>query len=136
MNSDQALSLQSRLLSLAPSIGGTWTPARAAVGDISISASSDAANGGKIIAELTICDISGERLLILAKTVEFIGSNEIARYTSASFRVSAVLPLADLEFDTIREAFEKARAQVQASQLAALAKIETARAAEASAALH
>lgn len=129
MNSDQALSLQSALVKIATAAGGSWTPSRAVVGDVAISALATIADAGTLIAELTICD---REFLAYSKTASFAG----LAGTAATFRVGAVAPLADLEFDTLRAAFDHLRAEVHAGQVAALAKIEAARLAEASAALH
>lgn len=129
MNSDQALSLQSALFKIATAAGGNWAPSRAAIGDVSISALATIADAGTLIAELTICD---REFLAYSKTASFAGLAGAA----ATFRVGAVAQLADLEFDTLRAAFDHLRAEVHSAQVAALAKIEAARLAEASAALH
>lgn len=131
MHADQALSLQSAILKIAPTAGGTWAPSRAAVGDISISAFNMIEGGGTVIAELSICE--GE-FLVYSKTASFPAGVNLSG--SATFRVSGALPLADLEFDTIRDAFDALRAQVHAAQVDALAKIEAARVSEALASLH
>lgn len=131
MNSDQALSLQSALLKIAATAGGSWTPSRAAIGDVAIATVAPIAEG-HIFADLSI--IEG-RTLVFAKNADFSEYSD-TRNGAASFRVSAVAPLADLEFDTIRDAFDRLRAEVHTAQVAALAKIEAARLAEASAALH
>lgn len=136
MNSDQALSLQSALFKIATAAGGNWAPSRAAIGDVAISALATIADAGTLIAELTICD---REFLAYSKTASFAGlAGESATFggAAATFRVGAVAQLADLEFDTIRAAFERLRAEVHAGQVAALSQIEAARLAEASAALH
>jgi hypothetical protein len=129
MNASQALSLQSLLLKLAAPLGGEWTPARASVGDISIQANSRI-NGHAVNASLTIFEgrslhISGE---IRIESVDKVGG--------VDFRGWACTPLADLEFDTIAEAFDQIRAEVAEAQRAAAAEISTIRAAEAAAALN
>ena len=131
MNSDQALSLQSALLKIAAIAAGSWTPSRAAIGDVTISAVSTIA-GGHIFADLSV--IEG-RSLVFAKNANFSEYSD-TRKGAASFRVSAVASLADLEFDTIRDAFDRLRAEVHSAQLDALAKIAALRGAEAAAALH
>ena len=131
MNSDQALSLQSALLKIAAIVGGSWTPSRAAIGDVTISAVSTIA-GGHIFADLSV--IEG-RSLVFAKNANFSEYSD-TRNGAASFRVSAVAILADLEFDTIRDAFDRLRAEVHSAQLDALAKIAAIRGAEAAAAFH
>lgn len=131
MNSDQALALQSALLKIAAIVGGSWTPSRAVVGDVTISTVATIA-GGHIFADLSV--IEG-RSLVFAKNANFSEYSD-TRNGAASFRVSAVASLADLEFDTIRDAFDRLRAEVHSAQLDALAKIAALRGAEAAAALH
>ena len=131
MNADQALSLQSAILKIAPTAGGIWAPSRAAVGDVSISACNMIEGGGTVIAELSICE--GE-FLVYSKTASFPAGVNLSG--SATFRVSSAVLLADLQFDTIRDAFDALRAQVHAAQVDALAKIEAARVSEALASLH
>ena len=132
MNSDQALSLQSALLKIAPTAGGSWTPARAVVGDVSIATVATIAGGFQIVADLSL--IEG-RSLVFAKNATCAEYGE-TRNGAASFRVSAVASLPDLEFDTIRDAFDRLRAEVHSAQLDALAKIAAIRGAEAAGALH
>ena len=131
MNSDQALALQSALLKIAAIAAGGWTPSRAAIGDVSISTVATIA-GGHIFADLSV--IEG-RTLVFAKNANF-SEYSATRNGAASFRVSAVASLPDLEFDTIRDAFDRLRAEVHSAQLDALAKIAALRGAEAAAALH
>jgi hypothetical protein len=131
MNSDQALSLQSALLKIAAIAAGSWTPSRAVVGDVTISTVATIA-GGRIFADLSV--IEG-RSLVFAKNANFSEYSD-TRNGAASFRVSAVASLADLEFDTIRDAFDRLRAEVHSAQLDALAKIAAIRGAEAAGALH
>lgn len=132
MNSDQALSLQSALLKIAPTAGGSWTLARATIGDVSIATVATIAGGFQVFADLSL--IEG-RSLIFAKNAT-CAEYSATRSGSASFRVSAVATLPDLEFDTIRDAFDRLRAEVHSAQLDALAKIAAIRGAEAAAALH
>lgn len=132
MNSDQALSLQSALLKIAPTAGGSWTPARATIGDVSIATVATIAGGFQIVADLSL--IEG-RSLVFAKNATCAEYSD-TRCGSASFRVSAVASLPDLEFDTIRNAFDCLRAEVHSAQLDALIKIAAIRGAEAAAALH
>ena len=132
MNSDQALSLQSALLKIAAIVGGSWTPSRAVVGDVSIATVATTSGGVQIFADLSV--IEG-RSLIFAKNATCAEYGK-TRNGSADFRVSAVASLPDLEFDTIRDAFDSLRAEVHSAQLDALAKIAALRGAEAAAALH
>jgi hypothetical protein len=128
MNASQALSLQSLLLKLAAPLGGEWTPARASVGDISIQANSRI-NGHAVNATLTLFE---GRSLHIAREIRI----ESCAAGGVDFRGWACTSLADLEFDTIAEAFDQIRAEVAEAQRAAAAEISTIRAAEAAVALN
>lgn len=137
MTADQALSLQSLLLKLAGATGGTWAPALAPVGDVAISATSPAAEGS-IRSRLSLGYTNGAAFLTLSRGIHFsqIQAAHAKPCASAAFHANAVEMLPDLDFDTIRDAFDRLRAEVHAAQVAGLAKIEAIRAAEAAANLH
>lgn len=128
MNSE-TLSLQSALFQIVAPLGGTWAPARAVAGDVAISALAPIAGGGTVTANLAIC--AGE-FLAYTKTANLAAESGAA----VTFRAGAIVPLANLEFDTLRDALDAARAKVHSAQLEALTKIETQRVAEAAANLH
>ena len=132
MNADQAIALQSLLLKLAAPLGGEWTPARATVGDIAIQARTEI-NGNPVIAIVTL--IEG-RSLHISREIQIGKAGRGAAAGGVDFRGWACTSLADLEFDTIAEAFDQIRAEVAEAQRAAAAEISTIRAAEAAAALN